>query len=103
MSPEPIKSNMVSLPSLSKQVDLTEATQIVQEHYRKICCGFLSFQVIASLNEPSLPYIAVRCKEHCLVEEKFRIHDVIVNRDGSIYSTRLVGMEGDVLPGFTGR
>ena len=87
-----------------KSVDLTEAVQIVQEYFKKICCRFTSFAIIGAINEPSLPYIAVRCKEHYLSESEFRVHDVIVSRNGSLYSTRLIGIEGeDELPEFTGR
>ncbi len=83
-------------------ISLTEATEVVRKHFEGICSDLLTFGVLASLNDARLPYIALRCREHCWLETEFRVHDVVVNRDGTIRSTRQVGVEGkDVLSAFT--
>lgn len=98
-----MKTNPIN-PSGDKSIDLTRSVELVQDHFRKICCEMLTFSVLASLDEKKLPYIAMRIKEHCFLEEDFRVHDIIVNRDGSIYSTKFIGIDGKgILPGFTGR
>lgn len=95
---------ILKMDEAAQVIGLVEATQIVQGYFSKICSGFISFSVIAAINEKSLPYIAIRCKEHCLAEVKFRVHDVIVNRNGEIYSTKFIGIDGDgELPHFSGR
>lgn len=40
--------------SAENQIDLTEAVDIVHKFFGKICSGFISFSVIAAINEKSL-------------------------------------------------
>ncbi len=87
-----------------KVIGITEATIIVQEHFRKICSGFLSFAVLAAVDDKTIPFIALRIKEHCLMEPDFRVHDVFVNRDGTIHHHRCIGIDGkDSFSALTGR
>ena len=87
-----------------KSVTLTEATEVVRAHFNCVCGGLVTFSVLASIDDPRVPFIAIRCKEHCFLEQTYRIHDITVNRDGSIRFTNLVTPdEKGVLPGFTGK